>query len=63
MERLDDGSFVLTRALPVGGHWRFRYLLDGNRWENDWAADDYPPNEFGEYDSVVDLRTGARATG
>jgi hypothetical protein len=52
-----DGSFELTRALPVGRRWRFRYLLDSDRWENDWTADDYPPNAFGDHDSVVDLRT------
>ena len=41
--------------LAAGQRWRFRYLLDGARWENDWAADDYIRNEFGGEDSVVDL--------
>jgi hypothetical protein len=57
MNRLDDGGFELVRAVPVGRRWRFRYLLDGNRWENDWAADDYMSNAFGDHDSVVDLQT------
>jgi hypothetical protein len=57
MDRLDDGSFELTRALRVGRRWHFRYLLDGDRWENDWAADDYTSNAFGDHDSVVDLQT------
>ena len=30
-------------------------LLDGQRWDNDWAADAYVPNSFGGDDSVVDL--------
>jgi hypothetical protein len=57
MDRLPDGSFELTRALPVGRRWHFRYLLDTDRWENDWAADAYTPNALGDQDSVVDLQT------
>lgn len=57
MDRLDDGSFELTRVLPVGQRWHYRYLLDGSRWENDWGADHYAPNAFGDHDSVVDLQT------
>ena len=48
-------SFQATLELPAGRRWRFRYLLDGQRWENDWAADDYLPNVHGGDDSVVDL--------
>ena len=50
MDRLDDGGFELTRALRVGRRWHFRYLLDGDRWENDWAADEYTSNAFGDHD-------------
>jgi hypothetical protein len=52
---LDDGRFRTELPLPVGQRWRFRYILDGERWENDWAADDYVPNGLGADDSVVDL--------
>lgn len=55
MARAADGSFTLTIELDTGRRYRFRYLLDGSRWENDWAADDYVPNAFGGDDSVVDL--------
>src|SRR3954451_2692048 len=55
MERKADGGFTLTKNLPGGRAYRFRYLLDGDRWENDWAADDYVPNEYGGDDSLVDL--------
>src|SRR5438874_13537143 len=55
MERNGDGGFTLTVPLEGGQSYRFRYYLDGERWENDWAADDYVPNEFGSHDSVVDL--------
>jgi len=55
LDRLRDGRFATEIPLPPGDRWRFRYLLDGDRWENDWAADDYVPNGFGDDDSVVDL--------
>jgi hypothetical protein len=54
MERNGD-AFVAALALAPGRSYRFRYLLDGERWENDWAADAYLPNEFGGDDSVIDL--------
>ena len=53
MKQLKDGSFSLTVSLPAGQDYRFRYLLDGDRWENDWAADDYLPNQYGTEDSLV----------
>ena len=54
LTRTDDG-FQTSVELAAGQRCRFRYLLDGARWENDWAADDYIRNEFGGEDSVVDL--------
>jgi 1,4-alpha-glucan branching enzyme len=53
MERRIDGSFHLTVVLEVGREYRFRYVLDGERWVNAWDADDYAPNHFGGEDSVV----------
>src|SRR3954465_16019759 len=55
MQRRDDGGFTVTLQLEPGRSYRFRYLLDGERWENDWAADDYVRNEYGGDDSLVDL--------
>ena len=52
----DGDEFVATVTLAAGRTYRFRYLLDGGRWENDWAADAYVPNEFGGDDSLIDLR-------
>jgi hypothetical protein len=40
-------------TLAGNSTYRFRYLLDDERWENDWSADDYVANEFGGDDSVV----------
>jgi 1,4-alpha-glucan branching enzyme len=55
MKRRGDGGFSLTVSLKKGRAYRFRYLLDGHRWENDPAADVYVPNPFGSEDSVVEL--------
>jgi hypothetical protein len=49
----DDGALSRTVELEVGRHYRFRYLLDGDRWENDPDADEYVANDFGGDDSVV----------
>ena len=53
MKRRKDGSFTTTISLKPGREYRFRYVLDGHRWENDEAADGYVPNEHGSDDSVV----------
>jgi hypothetical protein len=55
MKQRKDGRCTTTVRLANGRPYRFRYLLDGERWENDWAADRYVPNEFGTEDSVVEL--------
>jgi len=60
MSRAGD-SFEASLPLQAGQTYRFRYLLDGDRWENDWEADAYVPNDFGGDDSVIDLRASAEA--
>lgn len=55
MIRRKDGRFSTTLTLKTGREYRFRYLLDGERWENDWVADNYLPNPFGGEDSVLKL--------
>jgi len=47
------GRFSRTITLEAKSEFRFRYWVDGERWENDWDADKYVPNEFGTEDSVV----------
>ena len=53
MKKLKNGDFTLTLDLPCNREFRFRYLIDASRWENDWFADKYIPNDFGTEDSVV----------
>ena len=61
MHRDAEGGFSVTVGLDAGRAYRFRYLLDGQRWDNDWAADAYVGNDFGGDDSVVDLTALAEA--
>jgi len=50
-----DGRFSTTISLQAGETYRFRYWVDGERWENDWGADGYMLNPFGDEDSLVKL--------
>ncbi len=51
----EDGDFVITLELAAGRAYRFRYVIDGWKFENDWFADRYEPNPYGGEDSVVDV--------
>jgi hypothetical protein len=53
MKKLSGGDFTLTVELPCNREYSFRYLIDAQKWENDWCADKYIPNEYGEDNSVV----------
>ncbi|RJQ55488.1 MAG: hypothetical protein C4526_03565 [Nitrospiraceae bacterium] len=53
MIKLKSGDFSVSVDLSSGREYKFKYLIDGDRWENDWHADKYAPNSFGADDSVV----------
>ena len=53
MNKLESGDFTVTLELEPGREYKFRYLSDGDRWENAWSPDKYVPNSFGWHDSVV----------
>ena len=53
LKRQKNGNFAASLSLERGREYQFRYLLDGERWENDWQADKYLRNEFGSDNSVV----------
>ena len=55
MNYSEQDGFSVAIKLSIGKSYRFRYYLDETRWENDWQADSYLPNEFGSEDSVVEL--------
>ena len=56
MKKLKDGSFKTVVSLETGKEYEFRYVIDGDRWENDWEADAYRSNAVTfEENSVVSL--------
>lgn len=52
LEKKGD-QWEVTMRLKPETTYRYRYLVDGEKWENDDAADQYVPNDFGSEDSVV----------
>jgi len=55
LARRAEGDFAVTLDLEAGRAYRFRYVIDGWKFENDWFADRYEPNPYGGEDSVVDV--------
>ena|SRR3990172_8394096 len=53
LKKLKNSDVKVTLELLCDREYRFRYLIDANRWENDWFADRYVPNCYGCDDSVV----------
>ncbi len=53
MKKQKDGVFKAVVELEAGKEFQFRYLVDGERWLNDNAADKYIPTPFGVENSVV----------
>jgi 1,4-alpha-glucan branching enzyme len=42
LKKQKDGSFKAIVELAAG-EYQFRYILDDEKWENDWEADKYVP--------------------
>ncbi|QRN84041.1 isoamylase early set domain-containing protein [Chloroflexota bacterium] len=53
MQKKKEGTFYTALTLDTGKANQYRYCLDGERWENDWEADFYVPNDLGTENSVV----------
>lgn len=53
MKKQKNGDFTVTLKLQPGNEYRFKYLIDGQTWENDWNADRYEQNAYGTEDSVI----------
>ncbi|MCB0557923.1 MAG: isoamylase early set domain-containing protein [Lewinellaceae bacterium] len=45
--------FKAIVELESGKEYQFRYLIDGQAWENDWEADAYVSTPYGVENSVV----------
>lgn len=56
MTALKNGEFTAVLELDTGTpEYQFRYLYDGERWENDWEADGYATNGVDGENSIVRL--------
>jgi len=53
LSKQKDGSFQTAVELEKGRTYEYRFLINGEKWENDWAAEAYAPTPFGTYNSVV----------
>jgi 1,4-alpha-glucan branching enzyme len=60
MAKDENGDFVVTLTLELNRDYQFRYLIDGDRWENDWDADRYDPNQYGIENSVVVIESAPK---
>lgn len=40
MDRRPDGSHAITVWLEAGQTWRYRFLIDDERWIDDWNPSD-----------------------
>lgn len=52
-KRKKDGIFYTRLRVPSDTDLQFRYLVDGNTWVNDPAADALVPNEHGSQNSAI----------
>jgi hypothetical protein len=55
-----ENIYRASLELEEAKEYQFRYLINGEHWCNDWNADDYAPNGFGQDNGVV--LTQAKAT-
>jgi 1,4-alpha-glucan branching enzyme len=53
MLRLKSGDFSVTLDLETDRTYQFRYLVDGERWENDPEADGYVPSEYPDAENCI----------
>ena len=53
LKRTKNGSYKVTLDLDPETVYQFRYLVNGERWCNDWHADAYVPNHLGDDNCVV----------
>ncbi len=57
LRKRSNGTRSARVDLADTGVTRFKYLADGGEWFNDPEAHDFEVNEYGEVNSVIDVRT------
>ena len=50
-----DGSWSTTVSIKADREYRFRYLVDGERWINDDEVDHLVANRFGGQDGLLEV--------
>ncbi len=56
MKKMRNGNFKVTVDLDPDREYQFRYLIDGQFWQNDEQADKRIPNNYsGDENSVIIL--------
>lgn len=58
MLKLKNGDFKVVVELKPGQKYEFRYLLNGEKWYNEWQADEYIMGDFGKDNCVIELPRG-----
>ncbi len=53
MKKLKNGDYTVKLDLEPGKEYQFRYFIDESKWENDWNADKYVKNLYGDSDNSV----------
>ena len=53
LRRQKDGRYATTLDLETGSEYAYRFVLDGEIWENDYAADKYVPSGVGQTENSV----------
>ena len=53
MKKQKNGIFKAIVNLETGKEYQFRYLINGETWENDGEADKYVATPYGTENSVV----------
>ena len=53
LKKQKDGSFSTTLELEIGKEYQYRFLINGEVWENAWDAPKYVETPYGTFNSVV----------
>jgi 1,4-alpha-glucan branching enzyme len=56
MKKYKNGKFKAVVNLEKDKEYQFKYLIDGEKWENDFEADSYVANHHGGENSVVSTK-------
>ena len=53
--KVAKGEGSISLVLEPGREYQYKFVIDGNRWENDPEANRFVSNEFGEANSIVEV--------